>query len=244
MVATPAHACSLDRCYGNKPPFAHHTSLGWALVGESCAVNDVNKDVCDVCEDKLKECIQVMSKYISLGHVEMIPSEEQKPIRPNHAWWIPVFPVTHPKKNKVRIVFDSSAKYHGTSLNEKLLPGPDVMNILNDVLLGFRNGSIGFSADIEAMFHNFYLKDDERNYIRFFWFADNDPAQSVCQFCARVHIFGNCSSPAIAAHGYAAMMSDKKHVQQFTRRGLLATINSIFDPIGISAPILLAGKIL
>ena len=137
-------------------------------------------------EDNLNECIQVMSKYISLGHVEMVPSEEQKPIRPDHAWWIPVFPVTHPKKNKVIIVFNSSAKYHGTSLNEKLLPGPDVMNRLNDVLLGFRNGSIGFSADIETMFHNFYLKDDERDYIRFFWFADNDNAQSVCQFRAKV----------------------------------------------------------
>ena len=437
LLGRDSGPCMFTRCYGNKPPFAHHTSLGWALVGESCADNDLNKDVCvlrssvhehfiqtpafhvqpkpylhdidifkerkddelpdlskedemfldkisfDICtndkgnivmplpfrtnapkfpnnctqvynrtkstlsrlshdEDKLNECIQVMSKYISLGHVEMVPSEEQKPIRPDHAWWIPVFPVTHPKKNKVRIVFDSSARYHGTSLNEKLLPGPDVMNRLNDVLLGFRNGSIGFSADIEAMFHNFYLKDDERDYIRFFWFADNDPAQSVCQFRAKVHIFGNCSSPAIAAHGlrHAAMMSDKKHVQQFvndqfyvddglssadsaqqaidilkdtiealrkynirlhkicsssaevmqffpetelapkasidieetsvqsalglkwdvasdcivirseiqdhpfTRRGLLATINSIFDPIGISAPILLAGKII
>ena len=36
-------------------------------------------------KDKLNECIQVMSKYIYLGHVEMVLSEEQKPIRPDHS---------------------------------------------------------------------------------------------------------------------------------------------------------------
>ena len=28
------------RCFGHKAPFAHHTSLGWALVGETCLPDD------------------------------------------------------------------------------------------------------------------------------------------------------------------------------------------------------------
>ena len=159
-----------------------------------------------------------MGKYLSLGHVEMVPSAELAPKRPGHAWWIPVFPVTHPKKGKVRIVFDSSAKYHGTCLNDHLLSGPDINNRLRDVLIGFRNGTVGFSADVESMFHNFLLKVNQQDYIRFFWFRNNDSSQGICQFRARVHIFGNCSSPALASLGLRFAVdrsSNLEHVWSF-----------------------------
>ena len=192
------------------------------------------------------------------------------------------------------------------------------------------------------MFHNFYLKDTERDYIRFYWYRDNDSSKEVCQFRAKVHIFGNCSSPALASLGlqFAANSSSKDHVKKFvkeqfyvddglhcaetvsdaisilqdtrdtlskfnirlhkicsssqdvvdhfpeseratrstvtlddnseqsalgliwdvsndriilrsdirnhpfTRRGVLATVNSIFDPLRISSPLVLGGKIL
>ena len=167
---------------------------------------------------KLEQCVSVMGKYIANDHVERISTNEQNPVRKGHAWWIPVFPVHHPRKDKCRIVFDSSANYHGTSLNEQLLPGPDSNNRLKDVLIGFRHGSIGFSADVEAMFHNFYLKPNERDYTRFYWFKDNDPSQEVCQYRAKVHIFGNRSSPALATLGlrYAATQTPSKdHVVDF-----------------------------
>ena len=41
-----------------------------------------------------------MQKYIDADHVEEVPPAEFTPLRPNHAWWIPVFSVTHPKKKK------------------------------------------------------------------------------------------------------------------------------------------------
>ena len=118
--------------------------------------------------DKLDQCLQVMGKYLSLGHVEMVSSAELTPKRPGQAWWIPVFPVTHPKKGKVRIDFDSSAKYHGTCLNCHLLSGSDINNRLRDVLISFWNGTIGFSADVESMFHNFLLKANQQDYIWLF----------------------------------------------------------------------------
>ena len=51
-------------------------------------------------EPKLRSCLDVMQKYIDADHVEEVPPEEFTPLRPNHAWWIPVFSVTHPKKKK------------------------------------------------------------------------------------------------------------------------------------------------
>ena len=63
---------------------------------------------------KLSQCVDVMKKYIERNHVEPVPENELSPKTPGRAWWIPCFPVSHPKKDKIRIIFDSSAKYHGT----------------------------------------------------------------------------------------------------------------------------------
>ena len=150
---------------------------------------------------KLDQCIESMQRNIDAGHVEVIPPEQIEPIQRGRAWWIPVFPVTHPRKDKVRLVFDSSATYHGTSLNQQLLQGPDINNSLRSVLIRFRNGCVGFSADIERMFHAFHLEEEDRDFTRFYWFADNNPSRDLVQYRARVHIFGNCCSPTIANLG-------------------------------------------
>ena len=69
-------------------------------------------------------------------------------------WYIPHHPVFHPQKpGKVRVVFDCSAKYSNTSLNDQLLQGPDPTNSLVGVLTRFREEPVAFISDIEAMFY-------------------------------------------------------------------------------------------
>ena len=36
LISLDAGKCMFTKCYGYKPPFVHHTSLGWALVGSTC----------------------------------------------------------------------------------------------------------------------------------------------------------------------------------------------------------------
>ena len=155
-------------------------------------------------EDRLKKCCSVMGKYLEKNHVEQVPWDEQEPMK-GKAWWVPVFCVVQLKKGKadtkVRLVFDSSASYQGISLNDVLLQGPDRNNSLRGVLMRFRNGIIAVSSDIEAMFHSFHLSESDRDYVRFFWFKNNDPEMPIVQFRARVQVFGNKPSPAIANHG-------------------------------------------
>ena len=67
---------------------------------------------------------------------EEIPAEE---LEDETAWYIPHRGIYHPNKpGKIRVVFDCSAKYQGTSLNDNLLQGPDLTNGLIGVLARFR----------------------------------------------------------------------------------------------------------
>lgn len=123
---------------------------------------------------KLHKCLEFMQNSIDCGHVERVPNEELHK-QNGKVWFIPVFPVSHPRKEKVRLVFDSAAQYSGHSLNAKLLQGPDQCNRLRGVLIRFRQGEVGFVADVQAMFHSFYVTPEHRDVMRFFWFSDNDP---------------------------------------------------------------------
>ena len=59
----------------------------------------------------------------------------------------------HPHKpGKIRRVGDAAAPYQGTSLNDCLLSGPDLLNSLVGILMRFRQELIPVSADIEVMF--------------------------------------------------------------------------------------------
>ena len=51
------------------------------------------------------------------------------------------------------------------------------------------------------MFHCFKVRDDHRNYLRFLWYANNDPQQRLVDYRMRVHVFGNTTSPAVAMYG-------------------------------------------
>jgi hypothetical protein len=109
-----------------------------------------------------------MENIVSSGDVEAIPESE------NPRWYVPHHGVYHPRKNKLRVVFDCSATYHGMSLNQCLLQGPDQMNSLVGVLCRFREEPIAICSDIERMFHQFRVRQEYRNYLCFLWWQDKN----------------------------------------------------------------------
>ena len=152
-------------------------------------------------DPKIAESCQVtMQKYLDAGHVEQLtPDATKSPCGLIN--YIPIFPVYQPRKNKTRLVFDSSASYHGQSLNDVLLRGPDVANRLIGVLLRFREHQVAFAADIECMFHAFHVPERDRDSLRFYWWSHNDPSRELATYRANVHVFGNRSSPAVSTFG-------------------------------------------
>lgn len=106
------------------------------------------------------------------------------------------------------MVFDSSAQYDGVSLNDVLLTGPNLNDTLLRVLIHFRKEAIAFTADIEQMFYCFFVREEDRNFLHFLSFQDNDLSKDIVDYRMRVHVFGNSPSPAVAIHGLHQSVQD------------------------------------
>lgn len=69
----------------------------------------------------------------------------------------------------LRIVFNSSAKYLGHTLNEYWAKGPDVLNNLLGVLLRFREDHIGLTCDISKIYNSVRMSVFDQHCHRFLW---------------------------------------------------------------------------
>lgn len=73
--------------------------------------------------------VAFVDNLIVKGYAERIPKEHAP--TPGKLWYLPHHGLYHAKKpNKIRVVFDCSARYQNTSLNDQLLQGPDLANTL------------------------------------------------------------------------------------------------------------------
>ena len=118
-------------------------------------------------------------------------------------WYIPHQGVYHHQKpGKIRVVFDTSARYGTTALNEHLLVGPDLTNGLAGVLLRFRKNPIAVTCDVEKMFHRFHVNKDDRNYLRFLWWEDGDTSRQPQEYRMKVHLFPRLCQLRIKVPGH------------------------------------------
>lgn len=154
---------------------------------------------------KRQHVLEFMDKIFTRGHAEKAPTIPQD----QECWYLPMFGVYHPKKpNSIRVVFDSSARHEGLSLNDVLMKGPDLSNSVLGVLLRFRENAVAITADVEQMFHNFRVDESDRNYLRFLWHQGNDFEMPLEEFRMRVHVFGNSPSPTVATYGLRRSVID------------------------------------
>ncbi|XP_056017477.1 uncharacterized protein LOC130053871 [Ostrea edulis] len=110
---------------------------------------------------KCEHFIAFMEKLLICKHAKIAPDL----VEGEEVWYIPVFGVYHPKKrDQIRCVFDSSAKFEGVSLNDVMLSGPDLVNNLITVLMRFKKEPVAVMADIQQMFYCFTVREDHRNF--------------------------------------------------------------------------------
>ena len=152
--------------------------------------------------DKDPKVLTNYSNYVedlvAKGYGRKVPEAQLNP-KDGNIWYLPHHPVFHPQKpDKTRVVFDCSAKFEGTSLNDELLQGPDLTNTLTGVLTRFRQGPVAFMADIESMFHQVRIPLKDCDVLRFLWWSNNDTSSNPEEYQMMVHLFGAISSPSCA----------------------------------------------
>ena len=67
------------------------------------------------------------------GHASPVPVEDLSR-DDGKVWYLPHHGMMHPRKKKLRVVLDASARFGGTSLNDQLLSGPDCSSTLQRFL--------------------------------------------------------------------------------------------------------------
>ena len=150
-----------------------------------------------------------MQTLTDRGFAEKVP-ESELDRSDNKIWYLPHHGVYHPSKKKLRVVFDCSAQYHGVSLNDKLLQGPDLTNHLIAVLLRFRQEPYAITADIEKMFYQIYVAPEDRDCLRYFWWPGGYLTDEPQVHRMTVHLFGAASSPSCSSYALKQTIQDHK----------------------------------
>ncbi len=97
--------------------------------------------------------------------------------------YVPDHGVYHPRKpEKNRVVFYCSARFEGTSLNDHLLTGPDLINALAEIFCRSCKHPI---AIMYNMFNCFHVSQEYCDFLRFLWWkngnTDTEPINIVCE---------------------------------------------------------------
>ena len=157
--------------------------------------------------EKYKETV---NQYIEKGHATKLTDDTASQTS-DITNYIPHHAVTNPNKpGKIRVVFDAAAKHKGTSLNDKLLKGPDLLNSLIGLLIRFRKGKYAVIADIEQMFHQIFVLEKDRDALRFLW--RDTPSGKIDDYIMNVHLFGKIDSPCCANWSLKKTALDQKDI--------------------------------
>ncbi len=114
-------------------------------------------------------------------------------------WYVPHFLVTNQNKPDMLILgFDAASRHNGISLNDALINGPSLLTDLHDLLVIFRKGPCAVSMDIEKMFLQVRVKEEDQPAFRFLWRRPGSGGPPL-EYQMMVEIFEAASSPTSCA---------------------------------------------
>lgn len=148
-------------------------------------------------EHFFKEYRNKVNDMLLNGFAEKVPTQQLSGSS-GKVWYIPHHGIYHPRKKSLRVVFDCSASFKGSSLNEQLLQGPNFNSTLIGVLLRFRQEPVAFMGDVQAMYYQVKVPEEDRDLLRFLWWPEGDLTKDASEFRMTVHLFGAVSSPSCA----------------------------------------------
>ncbi|XP_068204636.1 uncharacterized protein [Palaemon carinicauda] len=130
----------------------------------------------------------VINKYLEASFISKVKEPKIE------GYYMPHFGIKKASRTTpLRIVFNASAKSKGhKSLNECLLPGPNLVEVAYHLLIKFRLNEYAMLADISKSFHRVLLDPRDAKYTRFLW---REVAGRGLTIAFRVVVFGIMASP-------------------------------------------------
>ncbi|GBN96939.1 hypothetical protein AVEN_232744-1 [Araneus ventricosus] len=139
----------------------------------------------------------VFQEWVDEGINEEVPPNEVA----LYGNYLPHRPVVKESSSTtpIRPVFDASAKLQGhPSLNQCLQCGPNLIQLIPDILARFRVKKFGATADIRKAFLQISVSKEYRDYLRFLWWKNLEEKKLKVFRHIRV-VFGVKSSPFLLA---------------------------------------------
>ena len=112
---------------------------------------------------------EILQQQLEAGIIEMV-DENQKGGQTHYIPWH--FVTRESETTPIRIVYNLSNKdRNGLSLNSCQTAGPNLLPDILGLLLRFRSGKIGYTLDIQKMFHQVRIEESQQDLHRFFAFG-------------------------------------------------------------------------
>ena len=173
-----------------------------------------------------------VNDYVKKGYVAEVEDLSEVPVK---CKYLPTFPVIDWSKDTtpLRPVFDGARKTPPDfkSLNDALLPGPNLSNDLPTVVTGMRRAPIIFGVDIREMFLQIKMPQKD-TYMHMFVYREN-PMKDFKTYRFLRHPFGSAGSPCVAVFTAKRLATD--YEQKYPRAANLILSSSIVDDIMSSA---------
>ncbi|XP_063994589.1 uncharacterized protein LOC135172476 [Diachasmimorpha longicaudata] len=148
-----------------------------------------------------------IKEYEALDHMQRAPATSETRL----AYYLPHHGVLRPDSTttKLRVVFDASHRSStGVSLNDILHSGPKLQTECSDVLIWLRRHRLVFGADIEKMFRQIRVHQDDWGYQRIFWKDDDG---QIIEYQLTTVTYGTSCAPCLSLRVLKQLAIDEAH---------------------------------
>lgn len=159
-------------------------------------------------EDLRSNYVNFMDEYLQMGHMEEVNKSVQTSER---VFYLPHHPVLKLSSltTKLRVVFDASAKSSsGLALNDVLMCGPTVQEELFAILVRFRQHQYVIIADIEKMFRQVKIREEDRDLQRIVW--RSKPSEQLRTYRLSTVTYGTTSASFMTTNCLVALAEQFK----------------------------------
>lgn len=150
---------------------------------------------------------QFMQEYLTLGHMKQVSPKDGE-----GKYYIPHQAVIRESSSttKLRVVFDASCKTSfGISLNQLMYVGPRIQQELADILLRWRKHQVAFTADIEKMYRQINIHEDDQPFQRILWRFN--PWEDMREYKLTTVTYGTSSAPYLAVKTLQQLAKDEEN---------------------------------